>query len=159
MILTPQAAKYSPATAICDLPGLSDPVRPAQFPRHIMRFRNDRWAPPWAWITWTMQAWGSRISGGSTPLPGNLPRSRWPALSRPPVPHYNPDIGDGRGFLFAQLRDNLGRLLDLGTKGSGQTPYSRERRRAADAERRGTRDPGNRNARGAGRHTPARPSR
>ena len=38
---------------------------------------------------------------------------------------YNPDIGDGRGFLFAQLRDAHGRLLDLGTKGSGQTPYSR----------------------------------
>jgi uncharacterized protein YdiU (UPF0061 family) len=38
---------------------------------------------------------------------------------------YNPDIGDGRGFLFAQLRDAAGRLLDLGTKGSGQTPYSR----------------------------------
>ncbi|MGH6951037.1 MAG: protein adenylyltransferase SelO family protein, partial [Vitreimonas sp.] len=38
---------------------------------------------------------------------------------------YNPDIGDGRGFLFAQLRDDAGRLLDLGTKGSGQTPYSR----------------------------------
>ena len=38
---------------------------------------------------------------------------------------YNPDIGDGRGFLFAQLRDERGRLLDFGTKGSGQTPYSR----------------------------------
>src|SRR3546814_7427549 len=38
---------------------------------------------------------------------------------------YNPDIGDGRGFLFAQLRDGAGRLLDLGTKGSGRTPYSR----------------------------------
>jgi serine/tyrosine/threonine adenylyltransferase len=38
---------------------------------------------------------------------------------------YNPDLGDGRGFLFAQLRDDQQRLLDLGTKGSGQTPYSR----------------------------------
>jgi len=39
---------------------------------------------------------------------------------------YNPHIGDGRGFLFAQMRDNQdNRLLDLGTKGSGQTPYSR----------------------------------
>jgi uncharacterized protein YdiU (UPF0061 family) len=38
---------------------------------------------------------------------------------------YNPDIGDGRGFTFAQLRDESDRLLDLGTKGSGQTPYSR----------------------------------
>ena len=38
---------------------------------------------------------------------------------------YNPEIGDGRGFLFAQLRDANGRLLDFGTKGSGMTPYSR----------------------------------
>jgi len=39
---------------------------------------------------------------------------------------YNPDLGDGRGFLFAQLREaGTGRLLDLGTKGSGRTPWSR----------------------------------
>jgi uncharacterized protein YdiU (UPF0061 family) len=38
---------------------------------------------------------------------------------------YNPDIGDGRGFLFAQVRDDRNRLLDLATKGSGTTPYSR----------------------------------
>ncbi len=39
--------------------------------------------------------------------------------------NYNPNLGDGRGFLFAQMRDDKGRLLDLGTKGSGTTPYSR----------------------------------
>ena len=38
---------------------------------------------------------------------------------------YKPEIGDGRGFLFAQLRDDRDRLMDLGTKGSGQTPWSR----------------------------------
>jgi uncharacterized protein YdiU (UPF0061 family) len=53
---------------------------------------------------------------------------------------YNPDLGDGRGFLVAQLRECAqtvsdrvasdsaqqgDRLLDLGTKGSGQTPWSR----------------------------------
>ena len=37
----------------------------------------------------------------------------------------NPNLGDGRGFLFAQLEDDAGRLLDLGTKGSGPTPWSR----------------------------------
>src|SRR5262249_51787007 len=38
----------------------------------------------------------------------------------------NPRLGDGRGFLHAQIRDpDDGRLLDLGTKGSGQTPWSR----------------------------------
>ena len=59
------------------------------------------------------------------PLPGNIS----PPLAMRYHGHqfrtYNPEIGDGRGFLFAQLRDAAGRLLDLGTKGSGQTPYSR----------------------------------
>jgi len=38
--------------------------------------------------------------------------------------HYNPDIGDGRGFLYAQVLQN-NQWYDLGTKGSGTTPYSR----------------------------------
>jgi uncharacterized protein YdiU (UPF0061 family) len=39
---------------------------------------------------------------------------------------YNPEIGDGRGFLYAQMEDPIdGRLLDFGTKGSGLTPFSR----------------------------------
>ena len=37
---------------------------------------------------------------------------------------YNPDIGDGRGFTIAQFYKN-NELYDLGTKGSGVTPYSR----------------------------------
>ena len=40
---------------------------------------------------------------------------------------YNPDLGDGRGFLYAQVIDPASdRLLDFGTKGSGQTPFSRD---------------------------------
>ncbi|WP_216902220.1 YdiU family protein [Synechococcus sp. CCY 9618] len=38
---------------------------------------------------------------------------------------YNPLLGDGRGFLYGQLRDRHGQLQDLGTKGSGITPWSR----------------------------------
>lgn len=38
--------------------------------------------------------------------------------------HYNPDLGDGRGFLFAQFQVN-NQWYDLGTKGSGTTPFSR----------------------------------
>lgn len=38
---------------------------------------------------------------------------------------YNPNLGDGRGFLYGQVRGVDGNLYDLGTKGSGQTPYSR----------------------------------
>lgn len=38
---------------------------------------------------------------------------------------YNPYLGDGRGFVYGQVRgvDNI--LYDFGTKGSGRTPYSR----------------------------------
>jgi len=38
---------------------------------------------------------------------------------------YNPFLGDGRGFLYGQLRDIRGDLQDLGSKGSGTTPWSR----------------------------------
>ncbi len=38
---------------------------------------------------------------------------------------YNPFLGDGRGFLYGQIRDQEGKLQDLGTKGSGTTPWSR----------------------------------
>ncbi|MGL5033359.1 MAG: protein adenylyltransferase SelO, partial [Microcystaceae cyanobacterium] len=38
---------------------------------------------------------------------------------------YNPFLGDGRGFLYGQVRGIDGELYDFGTKGSGQTPYSR----------------------------------
>ncbi len=38
---------------------------------------------------------------------------------------YNPGLGDGRGFLYGQVRGTDGELYDFGTKGSGRTPYSR----------------------------------
>jgi uncharacterized protein YdiU (UPF0061 family) len=38
---------------------------------------------------------------------------------------YNSRLGDGRGFLYGQVRAIDGELYDFGTKGSGTTPYSR----------------------------------
>ena len=38
---------------------------------------------------------------------------------------YNPQLGDGRGFLYGQVRGLDHVLYDFGTKGSGQTPHSR----------------------------------
>ena len=76
---------------------------------------------------------GGAISGGSRPLPGNLPQPLALKYHGHQFRVYNPEIGDGRGFLFAQLRDDKGRLLDLGTKGSGETPYSRAGDGAIDA--------------------------
>src|SRR5206468_2925888 len=70
------------------------------------------------------EAWRAH-SARFRPLPGNLPQPLALRYHGHQFRVYNPDIGDGRGFLFGQLRDEAGRLLDLGTKGSGQTPYSR----------------------------------
>lgn len=39
--------------------------------------------------------------------------------------HFNPQLGDGRALLLAELRGNDQRICDLQLKGSGRTPYSR----------------------------------
>jgi uncharacterized protein YdiU (UPF0061 family) len=60
------------------------------------------------------------------PLPGSLETPLALRYHGHQFGQYNPFLGDGRGFLLAQLVEgDTGRLLDLGTKGSGQTPYSR----------------------------------
>ena len=38
---------------------------------------------------------------------------------------YNPDLGDGRGLLYGELRTLHGQYYDLHLKGAGLTPYSR----------------------------------
>jgi uncharacterized protein YdiU (UPF0061 family) len=101
-----------------------DPVEAADFPQTILRFRNDRWAASVGLDSLTAEEW-LRHFGRFAPLPDNLETPLALRYHGHQFRVYNPDIGDGRGFLFAQLRDGAGRLLDLGTKGSGQTPYSR----------------------------------
>ncbi|MEA3039302.1 MAG: serine/tyrosine/threonine adenylyltransferase, partial [Sphingomonadales bacterium] len=125
MALAPQAAAYRPETAILELGGaFYDPVRPADFPQALLRFRNDRWAAAVGLGDLTEEEW-TRHFGRFEALPDNLPEPLALRYHGHQFRVYNPDIGDGRGFLFAQLRDGADRLLDLGTKGSGQTPYSR----------------------------------
>jgi uncharacterized protein YdiU (UPF0061 family) len=125
MATLPQPARYRPETAILALgEAFYDAVEPADFPQAILRFRNDRWAPAVGLDGLTDEAW-IRHFGRFAPLPDNLERPLALRYHGHQFRVYNPDIGDGRGFLFAQLRDGAGRLLDLGTKGSGKTPYSR----------------------------------
>jgi serine/tyrosine/threonine adenylyltransferase len=106
-------------------PEFADPVRAADFPETRLRFRNDRAAATVGLDALSDDAWIAHF-GRFQPLPDNLD----PPLALRYHGHqfrsYNPDLGDGRGFLFAQLREaGTDRLLDLGTKGSGQTPWSR----------------------------------
>jgi uncharacterized protein YdiU (UPF0061 family) len=119
----PQA--YRPATALLTLgEGFFDPVAPAGFPETRLRFRNQRAAAEIGVDPLTDEEW-IRHFGRFDPLPGTLPAPLALRYHGHQFRSYNPDIGDGRGFTFAQLHDASGRLMDLGTKGSGTTPYSR----------------------------------
>lgn len=97
----------------------------AEFPEHRLRFRNQPWAARLGLGGLDDERWVDHFAR-FRPLPDNLERPLATRYHGHQFQHYNPDLGDGRGFLFAQLRDPAdARLLDLGTKGSGQTPYSR----------------------------------
>ncbi len=121
----PQPSAYKADPAIEPLaPWLGDPVWPADFPETILRFRNDHAAASVGLDGLSDVDW-VRHFGCFEPLPDNLPQPLALRYHGHQFRHYNPDLGDGRGFLFAQMRDSGGRLLDLGTKGSGQTPWSR----------------------------------
>ncbi len=105
-------------------PEFADPVAPAKFPRHRLRQRNQKWAAAIGLDTLSDAEWLAHMAQFA-PLPANMPNPLAMRYHGHQFRTYNPDLGDGRGFLFAQVRDSAGRLLDLGTKGSGQTPYSR----------------------------------
>ncbi|WP_298465262.1 protein adenylyltransferase SelO family protein [uncultured Erythrobacter sp.] len=121
----PQPADYQPDTAIDALAEwLGAPVAPADFPETRVRFRSDRWAANVGLADLSDEDWAQNF-GRFVPLEGNMPRPLALKYHGHQFRVYNPDIGDGRGFLYAQMRDASGRLIDLGTKGSGQTPFSR----------------------------------
>jgi uncharacterized protein YdiU (UPF0061 family) len=120
----PQAG-YRPDPAILDIADwLGSPVEAADFPEAILRFRNDRAAGSVGLAALSDEDW-IRHCARFEPLTDNLPQPLALKYHGHQFRVYNPEIGDGRGFLFAQMRDGADRLVDLGTKGSGTTPYSR----------------------------------
>lgn len=121
----PYAPTYRPATDHTHLgDSFYDVVEAAAFPEHILRFRNRKAAVSVGLDTLTDAEWTDHF-GRFQPLEGSLTHPLALRYHGHQFRQYNPDLGDGRGFLFAQLRDSRGRLLDLGTKGSGRTPWSR----------------------------------
>ncbi|MGL4620886.1 MAG: protein adenylyltransferase SelO family protein, partial [Chroococcidiopsis sp.] len=99
-----------------------DEVSAAEFSQHVLRYRSDRLLPqigldPVA-VTDTdfIEAFGK--FQGREPLLA----LRYHGYQ---FGEYNPFLGDGRGFLYGQVRGVDGELYDFGTKGSGTTPYSR----------------------------------
>lgn len=151
----PVSPAYRPDPRFFELgPDFGDPVLAADFPQTILRVRNDRAAADVGLETLSDDEWLNHF-GRFQPLPGQ-PGPVAMRYHGHQFRTYNPDIGDGRGFLAAQLRETPqaallreqgdrederpqaaslreggdrenkeARLLDLGTKGSGQTPWSR----------------------------------
>jgi uncharacterized protein YdiU (UPF0061 family) len=118
-------AAYRPDPRILELgPDFYDAVEPARFPRSTPRFLNRAWAQAIGLGELDETGWARHFCSFE-PLPDNLVQPLALRYHGHQFRVYNPEIGDGRGFLFAQLRDDRDRLLDLGTKGSGETPYSR----------------------------------
>ena len=116
-------SKFEGSKAIESLgEGFFDPVKPADFNLVDVRYFDDALSA----------SLGLELSDEQVadhflrfdPLPGSLPGPLALRYHGHQFRHYNPDIGDGRGFLFAQCEAD-GKLLDFGTKGSGTTPFSR----------------------------------
>lgn len=117
------AYRPSPRLLSSGLP-LHDAVEAAPFPQAILRYRNDRAAASVGLTDLSDGEWIGHF-GRFAPLPDNQPQPLALRYHGHQFRQYNPDLGDGRGFLFAQMVDDRNRLLDLGTKGSGKTPWSR----------------------------------
>lgn len=100
-----------------------DDVVAADFPQHILRFRNDDLLvqlgldPQQVSDEHFIEAFGKFENP-----PHPLLALRYHGYQ---FGEYNPGLGDGRGFLYGQVRGIDGELYDFGTKGSGRTPYSR----------------------------------
>ena len=120
-----KASGARPVNAIAPIAEwIGDPVEPADFPETILRFRNDRAARAIGLAELSETEW-LRHFGRFEPFEGSLDTPLALRYHGHQFRVYNPEIGDGRGFLFAQFRDRNGRSIDLGTKGSGTTPWSR----------------------------------
>ncbi len=99
-----------------------DRVAAAEFPQHILRFRNDD-------ILKHISLDPQRVTDTDFVEAFGQFQAREPLLALRyhgyQFGEYNPWLGDGRGFLYGQVRGIDGELYDFGTKGSGTTPYSR----------------------------------
>ena len=122
----PVSPEFRPAQRHAELgERFFDIVAPADFPAAILRHRDQRWAARIGLDTLSDAEWISHMARFA-PLPGSLPAPLALRYHGHQFRAYNDELGDGRGFLFAQMHDLAdGRLLDLGTKGSGTTPWSR----------------------------------
>ncbi|HEY9707448.1 MAG TPA: YdiU family protein [Oculatellaceae cyanobacterium] len=99
-----------------------DEVTAAEFPSHILRFRNDQLLPLLGLDPTQVQDDDFIQAFGKFQGVRPFLALRYHGYQ---FGEYNPRLGDGRGFLYGQVRGIDGELYDFGTKGSGTTPYSR----------------------------------
>jgi uncharacterized protein YdiU (UPF0061 family) len=99
-----------------------DVVKAAQFPSQILRFRNDRLLANLGVESATVSDRHFTEAFGQFKGVRPFLALRYHGYQ---FGYYNPFLGDGRGFIYGQIRGKDQRLYDLGTKGSGTTPYSR----------------------------------
>ncbi|XZN95830.1 MAG: protein adenylyltransferase SelO [Microcoleus sp.] len=99
-----------------------DEVPAADFPQHILRFRNDQLLPKLGLDPAQVTDEHFTQAFGEFHCVRPFLALRYHGYQ---FNEYNPNLGDGRGFLYGQVRGTDGRLYDFGTKGSGRTPYSR----------------------------------
>lgn len=102
----PVSSAYRPDPRFIDLgPEFGDPVLAADFPQTILRVRNDRAAATVGLETLSDDEWRAHF-GRFEPLPGQ-PGPIAMRYHGHQFRTYNPDLGDGRGFLAAQMREIL----------------------------------------------------
>ena len=104
-----------------------DVVEAAEFPQHILRFRNDD-------ILQNLGFDSAEVDDEHFVEAFGKFAGREPLLALRyhgyQFGEYNPFLGDGRGFLYGQVKGRDGEIYDFGTKGSGTTPYSRGDRKS-----------------------------
>ncbi|MGJ5675631.1 MAG: protein adenylyltransferase SelO [Nostochopsis sp.] len=99
-----------------------DEVAAAEFPQHILRWRNDALLPKLGLNPQAVTDENFITAFGKFEERKPLLALRYHGYQ---FGEYNPQLGDGRGFVYGQVRGIDSELYDFGTKGSGRTPYSR----------------------------------
>jgi uncharacterized protein YdiU (UPF0061 family) len=99
-----------------------DEVAAAEFPLNALRWRNDTLLPRLGLDPQAVKDEDFITAFGKFQGRKPLLALRYHGYQ---FGEYNPQLGDGRGFLYGQVRGIDGELYDFGTKGSGRTPYSR----------------------------------
>jgi uncharacterized protein YdiU (UPF0061 family) len=99
-----------------------DEVAAEEFPQHLLRWRNDALLPRLGLDPQVVKDEDFITAFGKFQGRKPLLALRYHGYQ---FGEYNRQLGDGRGFLYGQVRATDGELYDFGTKGSGRTPYSR----------------------------------